>query len=289
MAKTMFYAAAINTSDATFRIWGKGLSDAMTTVGFTKTADTGQIDWATVLAPTSAGTFMGYEIRAFSDSHQATNPVIVKIEYGTSGSGSTYCGLRITIGRATDGAGNFIGETTNQFIVYSATNTTVYSWYVSGSTDRISAAICADAATTGFGFWLERVKDDTGATTDEGVDFGYVWYSSTTHYPVQIFFPKVGLQFPLATTNNLMPCLLPISAGLSYAGNLGVYPIYTDRGYIANPNLAAFVFDNTVLGSVCSIMTITIFGASHDYVVTRILTGSINARSTNMCLAFRWE
>jgi hypothetical protein len=287
MSKSVFWAQSNNTSDANFRLWGKGLSDAMTAVGFTKTADTGQIDWTTVAKPAGASTFQGYEIRAFTDDLQASNPVVVKIEFGSGAGSATYPGLQITVGRASDGAGTLVGEVTNAAPAYKGSQGTgSQPCFVSGSTDRIEAVLYGDSTAYAFAFWIERVKDDTGAATELGVDFGYKAGAST----YQVFFPKKGLQFPVTAVAGL-PCLVPYSGGaFSYVGNLGLFPIYTNIGYIANPNLAAIVYDSASIVSAGSIITVSIFGANHDYVISQVLTGTINGNSTaTICIALRYE
>jgi hypothetical protein len=286
MAKSIFWGASNNSTDDNFRLWGKGLSDAMTAVGFIKTADTGQIDWVTVAKPAGTSTFQGYEIRAFSDSLQATNPVIVKIEYGSGAGSATYPGIRVTVGRATDGAGNFVGEVTTSIQAYKGSQgTSLQPCFVSGSTDRIGAVLFADSSTYSFSFWIERVKSDAGVNTDDGIDL--CCKTGTNMY--QVFFPKKGLQFPITAVAGL-PCLYPYSGGISYAGNLGLFPVYTNMGYIANPNLAAIIYDSAAIGSVGSIITASIFGVDHDYVICHVLTGSVNGNGTGtICAALRYE
>lgn len=285
MAKQLFYAIAVNSSDANFRLWGKGASDAMTAVGFTKTADTGQIDWATVTAPASANTYAGYEIRAFSDDLQATNPIVVKIEYGC-GTSTSYCAMRITVGRGSDGAGNLVGESTGSFVVTKgSTGASLQPCIVSGATDRIEAALFVDSASYNLVFWIERIKDDTGANTDTGVDVGYINGSSA----YQVFFPKSGLQFPLTPVVGLC-CLVPYSGvEFSYVGNLGIFPIYSDIGYIANPNLSFLIFGGAAIGSICSVMSVTIFGVAHDYMITHVSPGTTNGNAGVLYMAMRYE
>jgi hypothetical protein len=283
----MFYTSPINSSDATFRIWGKALSDAMTAVGFGKTADTGQIDWATIATPISVSTMAGYEIRAFSDALQATNPVIVKIEYGCGAATATPA-VQLTVGRATDGAGNFIGEISSVIaaIAYSS-SASLFPCYVSGSSDRISVVITATHASYCFAFWIERAKDDTGANTDIGVDIGVKSYVSSQRIS-QVFFPKDGLQFPYAPTYGV-PCLVPYSGSFSYDGNLGIFPVYTYCGYVANPNLALCIYNTASIGY-GSIISLTIFGATHKYILTNCPGGSINGNTAStLCIALRYE
>jgi hypothetical protein len=286
MAKRIFYAIANNTSDANFRAWGKGLSDAMTAVGFLKTADTGQIDWSTAAAPLTANTVVGYEIRAFSDALQASNPVVVKIKYG-SGTNTQYTSCRISIGRVTNGAGVFVGEASS---VYSASKgsqgVSLQPCFVSGGEDRIEVCLFADISSYCTTFWVERVKDDSGENTDLGADLGFIQSSSS----YQIFFPKKGLQYPIAAAQGL-PSLTPYNGdSFSFRGNLGIFPIYTHMGYIANPNLSGCVYGAKGIGSVGSVMTVNIFGQDHDFVITGCTTGPINGNSdSDISFAMRYE
>lgn len=97
--------APTNNTDANFRLWGSGISTALAAAGLVKTTDTGQIDWATVLRPTTAGQSRGYEIWRFDDVLQATRPVFIRLDYGSGSVAINNPGLYIALGTATDGAG----------------------------------------------------------------------------------------------------------------------------------------------------------------------------------------
>lgn len=113
-------ATSIQTSrwlvgtDELFREVGKAISDGIRAVGLIQTDDTGQINWATVEAPTSssaAGVPVGYEIWRFDDALQDTHPVVIKLEYGAANGTSPSIAtpaLWVTIGRSSDGVGNIV-------------------------------------------------------------------------------------------------------------------------------------------------------------------------------------
>lgn len=113
----------IHNSDAAFRAWGRELSNAMQTAGLVKAADTGQINWDTVLKPAYnvGGGVAGYEIFQFNDPLQPTAPVFVKLEYGTGPTQtSAYPGLWLTVGTGTNGAGTLTGVlSTRQLLTHS--------------------------------------------------------------------------------------------------------------------------------------------------------------------------
>lgn len=116
MATSIQTSRWLATTDELFREWGKAVSDGIRAVGLIQTDDTGQIDWETVTAPTTAATAagiaVGYEIWRFDDALQATHPVVIKLEYG-AGAGATPAAnspyMWVTIGRATNGAGSITG------------------------------------------------------------------------------------------------------------------------------------------------------------------------------------
>lgn len=107
MAVNSFTSLFDHSTDATFRTWGSEFSAALLAVGLTKTSDTGQIDWGTVTRPTT-NTDAGYEIWRFNDALQATQPIFMKISFGTH-STALKGRIRIVVGSGSDGAGNLTG------------------------------------------------------------------------------------------------------------------------------------------------------------------------------------
>jgi hypothetical protein len=94
-------------TDAGFRAWGKGTSDLLQAAGAIKTADTGQIDWATVLQP-APNVIAGYEIFKFTDSF---GDYYLKLGYGTNSLSSANGEISVQIGLSTDGAMNMPAST----------------------------------------------------------------------------------------------------------------------------------------------------------------------------------
>ena len=92
-------------ADAPFKSWGGGISTALSDCGFIKTSDTGQINWTSVVKP-STGSNAGYEIWRFNDALQATTPIFFKITYGISNGASNYPRMVWELGGGSDGAGN---------------------------------------------------------------------------------------------------------------------------------------------------------------------------------------
>ena len=173
-----------NTTSEEFRRWGKAISDGVRAVGLVQTADTGQINWATVAAPTSGsavGTVQGHEIWQFDDALQATAPIFVKIEYGARVA-TAFPEMWVTLGCGSDGAGNVTG------ILAPRRAGTVRSsaWGTAGfrgdaiepiyiSSDGSSLCIAPRTGALGAGspvhvptFVIDRSRDSSGAATAAG-------------------------------------------------------------------------------------------------------------------------
>ena len=172
MAQTDSVTAVIDqTSDAAFRTWIQEIITAFgTTLTLTQTADTGQINTATVTRPAVANTSAGFVIFRFNDTLQATSPIFIKLEFGTGTTATTSPNMWITVGTATNGAGTLTGTTTTRFQIVggvAASNVTNYvSRYMYNSTQGMVWMSWKQGAIAGGtlgGFKLERANNLTGA------------------------------------------------------------------------------------------------------------------------------
>lgn len=170
-------------NDAGFRAWGKDLSDSIAQVGMVKTADTGQIDWTTVLRP-AVNTFAGYEIWRFVDSS-----VFIKLWYGSAGTASVPM-FSVQVGTGSNGSGTLTGVVSSTRNINGGGSTTL-----TGSTVRRNY-ICRDINNTFFGFaWgqqsptsenivaifcVARTVDANTLPTNQGA---FVYWSNNTANP----------------------------------------------------------------------------------------------------------
>lgn len=153
--------ADIRINDAgRFRTQMGWIATQLETIGWTKTADTGQIDFSTVLAPGAADTKMGYEIRT-------NGTLYFKIEYGSGY--AAYCkALWFTFGPATDGAGTITTPYSSVIQVrtalgYSGGSARAGDDFVSGDSTRFTIAVTDDTnALYGGECCLEATADLDG-------------------------------------------------------------------------------------------------------------------------------
>lgn len=179
-----------NNTDADMRAWSKFIFDTMITGGWVQTADTGQIDFTTVTKPTAANQARGYFIVRMADTLQATVPIFVRIDIGSS-SAINAMGVWITIGAGSDGAGTIttkylnsptgspppIGTNSN-----SSTVVRPMSFGSAGGTGSrvhicIGLDIDAPSASFAIAFSLERTKSSSGEDSAEGI---VLYYSSSS-------------------------------------------------------------------------------------------------------------
>jgi hypothetical protein len=94
-------------TDASFRAWGGDFHAKLAAVGLVQTADTGQINWATVTRP-GTNTDGGYSVWEFDDSLQGSAPVFIRFDFGT-GSNASRPSIKITVGTGSNGSGTITG------------------------------------------------------------------------------------------------------------------------------------------------------------------------------------
>jgi hypothetical protein len=229
MATTVYTKAPNpNQTQASFIDVWSAFSAALTTVGFLKTTDTGQVDWASNPAHPATTTFPYYEIRKFSDALQATAPLFMKIEYGMTANTNI---IRFQLGTATDGAGNLTKQLSAVFTLSGSATTTTGQCYVSYGDGRVSWTLWPTVASAAQTVSVARTVNDDGSPNGDG--FNVVTGSNAKQ---QQFVPSEGggAPFPITPLTNYV-CSAP-GTGTGNAGTIvSVYPVFPFRGYNDNP------------------------------------------------------
>lgn len=274
------------TSDAEFRAWGKGISDALTAIGIPKTADTGQVDWTAVTKPAAINTAQGYEIRRFDDALQATAPIFFKLEFG-SGSATTNPAIWLTIGTATDGAGTLTGllVARRQLLVVAAAG--ALTTRICGDTNRVILAGNSDAtgATTSFWFGIERTHDAAGADTDEGLLY-FSSFNAVTNIRVGAYLFGTGVIGEETTFGALLPS---VGAGANGSA-VALYPIFVSKGVYFNPFLNVLIaFASNVSTGVQ--LSFTYYGATRAFLPVEnvAIVSGVRGSVAGTCLLMRDE
>lgn len=244
MAGQTLNLTSTSNTDVAFRAWGSAISAAFTALGFTKTADTGQVNWTTVTAAAGVNTAQGYEIRQFTDALQATRPIVAKIEYG-SGAATTGPQMWATFGTASDGAGTItstpgfgttvstrrtVGPTSNSLATQTSNcylgnadgsalglmlwPTTASAW--GGGMLAVERTRNLDGTPNGDGFYWVTANSDGANGTASWQQFvftsGYTQQVSTSQLPV--LFP-VAVPATVTQTIGLDLYPLPLFSGIT--------------------------------------------------------------------------
>lgn len=215
----------------------------------------------------NATAIIGYEIYRFGDTLQSTAPCFIKIEYWNNGGTTT--GLPshwISLATSTDGAGNLTGlgvtartNVTSTSVQFTNLVTPTLRNVCSGTGGKRFAISLGYNGTSGVFFAFERIKDNTGADTGNGVVFVEGGTSLST--PVTMVMAAVG---PSPTSDAYINSLVPTATtGVGGTTN-ALYEIVSFLG-ARNPTfISALTYYNTNYTQEVTITT-TIFGVSHTY------------------------
>jgi len=274
-----------NSSDALFRAWGAAIKAAITAAGWVQTADTGQVNWSTVSAPSATNTAQGYEIYQSDDE---LTDWYLKIEYG-SGSNASYPSIWITVGTGSNGGGTLTGQVSTRFQISTATHnaSTLYSCAFAGGNNWLAISLWYDsAANQTLTFLIERLRDAAGVEEDTGIVV--LGISSAARY--QQVVPKEGA-IPVLTSAAAVPYWPIMSPPGSQTSSLsgttvGVYTIHPYAQTHRPSILAGLVyFSGSPDISAYATFTVERYGEE----VTYLSLGAFTLISTGLALAIRYE
>jgi hypothetical protein len=298
MSTSTFTAAPSLASGTTFNAWGGSLSTALAAVGLTKTTDTGQVTWSNSVTPPGAlNTYPYYEIWKFADALQSTSPIFMKIEYGSSFLALGDPGMRITVGTGSDGAGNLTGNISSSMTPGSGGNSaTTQQCYVSSDGGRLNVVMFAGTVTNvAFAFYIERLKNNSGAAVAGGVDMFAAGYEANGAATAACFQQwlcdvNVGLKFPF-TPQTVPLAPLPSSGTGTYGSNVGLYPILPIQGFAGFPTMGALVFWTADISTSGVSETLTMYGTSHTFITVTNFPSlpTIGGNTNAWGLAMRYE
>lgn len=193
MAKLATAPAAFDhTTDAGYRVWAAAVLSALDTVNpaiLTRTADTGQMNTATITRP-AANITTDYAIYKFDDGLSV--PLYFKLALGT-GNKANAPGMRFTLGKGSDGAGNITGVLYSISGVWTGNNSVqtgpILACVVQGHFSLMACqATLIGTGTLCFGIAFSRSTDASGTPTTEGVHGMIKQWSSSSfqHFTADI-------------------------------------------------------------------------------------------------------
>ena len=246
---------------ASLRQWVGGFFSSLNaTTGWLQTNDTGQADITAIVGIGVTGdTPIGYRVYTFSDALSATNPVYVKIEYGTgTAPGYAFPGMWITVGTGTNGAGTLTGQV-SQRLALSDPAATIASYlsYFSGGPSRFICGLF-DSLNINWIISIERSKNSAGADNGDGIILHVASRRGGTY---QQFIPYTGtvvaaMPFWMGAFSPYTTMAVNNLVGITFPTPFNAVP-YNSGYNLAISNGSDIPMYNQVIG--------TIYGQSHNY------------------------
>lgn len=255
-----------------------------TTAGWVNTSDTGQ----------AASGHLGYRIWALNDALQSTNPWYLKATYVNGIGGEP--GIQWQFSNSTDGAGNLNGSRISTLygvgIPINNGGYVLENCYLSGSTSRMAYNLWDGPSS----FWslnlgVERTKDTSGNDTADGLIIYYRQFGanggSYANAGVQLLpDPSFGppsdamSQWPSAVNNQQGTMATGTKVGVGYIIPFNVRPLNHGMNFLTymSSDLPAY-----------SIQTLSVYGATHSYLVCTPNTGSPTVGSYYTHVLMRYE
>lgn len=255
MTTSTFSGYGAHFDDASFRVNGLGVSTALAAIGMVKTADTGQINWATVTRPVAINTQAGYEIWRFNDTLQATAPLFLRIDYGVSGN-VAWISHWITVGKGSNGSGTITSPllASTQVAHVASPGVGAFTWYLSSADGATLVLLVAPASSTPgsrSAIVVERSRNPAGAATGTGVLVAYGFNPTT----------KI-INYTTTGTNTIaaFPVAIPSSSPMASGGAAPMFPATVIDGALNVWQPRAVIFGNTTDMGQLTAITIPTFG-----------------------------
>ena len=294
MATLQSFNYADNSTLAHFKQWAMSISTALATFGWTKTSDSGQVNWTTISSVPSNPSGYVYEIWQSADALSSTLPMFLRLQYGWCPIYSPAAvALQIFVGTGSDGAGNLIGNSGSLYNTYGITVTSggasnTYECDFSGSTNRFQMTMFRGWTYPAF-FSIERAHDMNG--NDLGTSFTYItqgllYGPNTVVSQQQTYYPAAGGWLPVET--NWVS--VQSSASKSPLVNAPIItPVWPLIGKLDNPLLGAMVIKN---GDFIDgmIFQATMYNTAHIYMaVPSVYSSGVVGRGAGNAIAMRYE
>lgn len=254
---TALFAMTLNPNTlADFVSSGENFSAAMSAV-MTRVTTTGDINWATVLAPTTVNVYRGFEVFKLNAPFDTTHPLFIKFEYGVSGLSTNSYGLRVTISKAVDAAGVQSGIVwgPTEILQATATTTPITCYVTNGDNSGLGIMIAPASGNGGAVFLLERSRDTLGALTSDAFYVGYK-ATQTGQWNNRFYNYALGTYNQISGGVGCIPLTLAVDSSLANATVTPYFPVAC-----ISP------------GGDCWISRIVLAGARTDCAVGSIITG----------------
>lgn len=251
-----------------------GISFAISSFGWTQTADTGQVNWNTIAAVPSNPTLV-YEVWKMADSLSGAFPVYLKILYGQSAAGAPNIQIQFGTG-GTDGAGNFNAphsvqifvapytngaQTLNKLNMWFSGDSGSFRWYIfTGRTDNNNFRMPII-------FAMSRLNDASGNRIGTGVvNWTFDYHNASGVADTQLVWNATIGGGGIRETGFFIGALPQQNQGTSLQGALLLTPAFVNVGGLSNPTPDLFFGKNADFNIDEAIQQFPVYGTQHTYI-----------------------
>jgi hypothetical protein len=265
-ASTLTTTTFSNDTDPHFRTWVAAFIAAIIAGGWTQTGDTGQINTATVLAPTLTNTSQGYALFSSNDAGGALHNYIIKLEFGSGATSALRPSVWVTGGWATDGAGNLVSTS---FPVSTRTQI-AFGAAPSGASNNInfssgSGYFCLAFLTSSAESLMvsvERTRDRNLAFQDQILIIGTSSAGAFGGGAIVQVFDRVNTY---ANVNMAQNAIYPPIANTPIAGLAALGLIFGASPGNTSPSINVFGVETNSIGNAQDSVLVSILGVNHTY------------------------
>lgn len=291
-------------SVAAAKAWIQAMHTNLLACGLVQTTDTGQLDIASISAIPATGGYFGSLLYRFNDTKQSDKPVIIKLRpYVGSYGGANSAGLAVTIGFATDGAGNITGSNSGEFNVFNSgtgtqrsepgVSTPCYAIHGEGHFSmllhlgRVQAAAAKQFPLVYLG--IARTMDSSGSFTSDGVYISRlpVAYEANTNIgPSTMRLQKARLDSALSTWRQDLSPWVGGADAASANGKTQLQRTYLMKpAIVSDPIIATYWAASIVTGDE---LDISVDGVTRHYLAiganAGLVADTVNANSVGFAM-----
>jgi len=276
MATSQQFLVCDSSTLANFKQWAQAISGFFTTAGWSQAADTGQVNWGTIVSVPGSGAYV-YEVWQPNDG---LTTFYLKVEYGNT-SGTNSPGLRLTISSSTNGAGTATGLIIGPIKAATSATTppstsTQYECNFSGAAGRMCIMMWRNTPNSNQQvFTVERALNVSGAYQSTYVTLctvGLCPGNNSNTYQQSLMF-GVGVAPALVQGSNAVGGLNVRGFGGGVAGVFnGSIPVD-----FAAPYVGLHDFPMTVIGSMAASdvtegvpFSVTLYGSTRTFMPSKL-------------------
>lgn len=225
---TAIFGLTFDSLDVTkFRAIGLGLSTQLTAM-LTKVTTSVDINWDTESLPAINGFSSNIEVYTFDDTLQATYPLYLRFQYGTSNANSL--SIKLSIGKScnlTTGVLSNILFPATTILIGTANSATPQTCYMSnGDGSSITYALAPTLSGSGGALLIERAYNSNGTLNGDGLIVSYRSSAALSNSPTwkTYMIGYTSATYNTITNSGIFPMPLVLGSGEGLAnGNVTPY------------------------------------------------------------------